>query len=47
LSSLSQVRLVARISQTGSAQKQKGDWQVELPDVKTGVTGVVLQISGP
>jgi cytochrome c-type biogenesis protein CcmH len=47
LSSLSQVRLVARISQTGSAQKQKGDWQVELPGVKTGVTGVVLQISGP
>jgi cytochrome c-type biogenesis protein CcmH len=46
LSSLSQVRLVARISQTGSAQKQKGDWQVELPGVKTGVTGVVLQISG-
>ena len=46
LSSLSQVRLVARISQTGSAQKQEGDWQVELPGVKTGVTGVVLQISG-
>jgi len=46
LSSLQQVRLVARISQTGSAQKQEGDWQVELPGVKTGVTGVVLQFSG-
>jgi len=46
LSSLSQVRLVARISKTGSAQKQEGDLQVELPGVKTGVQGVVLQISG-
>jgi cytochrome c-type biogenesis protein CcmH len=46
LSSLAQVRLVARISQTGSAQKQEGDLQVELPGVKTGVQGVVLQISG-
>ena len=46
LSSLTQVRLVARISKTGSAQKQEGDFQVELPGVKTGVQGVVLQISG-
>ncbi|WP_322993310.1 c-type cytochrome biogenesis protein CcmI [Limnohabitans sp.] len=46
LSSFSQVRLVARISKTGSAQKQEGDLQVELPGVKTGVQGVVLQISG-
>ena len=46
LSSLPQVRLVARISKTGSAQKQEGDFQIELPGVKTGVQGVVLQISG-
>ncbi len=46
LSSLAQVRLVARISKTGSAQKQAGDLQVELPGVKTGVQGVVLQITG-
>jgi len=46
LSSLAQVRLVARISKTGSAQKQEGDFQVELPGVKTGVQGVVLQITG-
>jgi cytochrome c-type biogenesis protein CcmH len=46
LSSLAQVRLVARISATGSAQKQDGDWQVELPGVKTGVQGVVLNITG-
>jgi cytochrome c-type biogenesis protein CcmH len=46
LSSLAQVRLVARISKTGSAQKQEGDLQVELPGVKIGVQGVVLQISG-
>ncbi len=46
LSSLAQVRLVARLSKTGSAQKQEGDLQVELPGVKTGVQGVVLQISG-
>ena len=46
LSSLAQVRLVARISATGSAQKQEGDWQVELLGVKTGVQGVVLNISG-
>lgn len=46
LSSLPQVRLVARISQTGSAQKQADDWQVELPGVKTGVQGVVLHITG-
>ncbi|PIT72821.1 c-type cytochrome biogenesis protein CcmI [Limnohabitans sp. G3-2] len=45
LSSLAQVRLVARISKTGSAQKQADDVQVELPGVKTGVQGVVLQIS--
>lgn len=45
LSSLAQVRLVARVSQTGSAQKQEGDFQVELPGVKTGVQGVVLQIT--
>jgi cytochrome c-type biogenesis protein CcmH len=45
LSSLSQVRLVARVSKTGSAQKQEGDLQVELPGVKTGVRGVVLNIS--
>ena len=46
LSSLARVRLVARISTTGSAQKQEGDFQVELPGVKTGVQGVVLQITG-
>jgi len=46
LSSLSQVRLVARISKTGSAQKQSDDWQVELAGVKTGVQGVVLDITG-
>lgn len=46
LSSLAQVRLVARVSKTGSAQKQEGDLQVELPGVKTGVQGVVLQING-
>ena len=46
LSSLAQVRLVARISKTGAAQKQEGDWQVELPGVKTGVQGVVLHITG-
>jgi len=46
LSSLSQVRLVARISKTGSAQKQPDDWQVELAGVKTGVQGVVLDITG-
>ena len=46
LSSLAQVRMVARISKTGSAQKQAGDFQVELPGVKTGVQGVVLQITG-
>ena len=46
LSSLAQVRLVARVSKTGSAQKQEGDLQVELSGVKTGVQGVVLQISG-
>jgi cytochrome c-type biogenesis protein CcmH len=46
LSSLAQVRLVARISKTGSAQKQEGDFQVELPGVKTGVLGVVLSITG-
>jgi cytochrome c-type biogenesis protein CcmH len=46
LSSLAQVRLVARISKTGSAQKQPEDWQVELAGVKTGVQGVVLNITG-
>lgn len=46
LSELAQVRLVARVSKTGSAQKQEGDLQVELSGVKTGVQGVVLQISG-
>jgi cytochrome c-type biogenesis protein CcmH len=46
LSSLAQVRLVARVSKTGSAQKQEGDLQVELPGVKTGVQDVVLQIIG-
>jgi cytochrome c-type biogenesis protein CcmH len=46
LSSLAQVRLVARVSKTGSAQKQEGDFQVELPGVKTGVQGVVLSITG-
>ena len=42
---LKQVRLVARISKTGSAQKQADDFQVELPGVKTGVQGVVLDIT--
>lgn len=46
LSSLAQVRLVARISKTGSAQRQIDDFQVELPGVKTGVQGVVLDITG-
>jgi cytochrome c-type biogenesis protein CcmH len=45
-SELAQVRLVARISKTGSAQKQEGDWQVELPGVKTGMQGVVLNFAG-
>ena len=45
LSDLKQVRLVARISKTGSAQKQADDFQVELPGVKTGVQGVVLNIT--
>ena len=42
LSALAQVRLVARISPSGAAQRQEGDWQVELPGVQTGVEGVVL-----
>ena len=46
LSSLSQVRLVARISKTGTAQRQADDLQVELEAVKTGVQGVVLNITG-
>jgi cytochrome c-type biogenesis protein CcmH len=46
LSDLKQVRLVARISKTGAAQKQPDDFKVELPGVKTGVQGVVLDISG-
>ena len=46
LSDLKQVRLVARISKTGAAQKQADDFQVELPGVKTGVQGVVLHITG-
>ena len=45
LSSLPEVRLVARISKTGSAQKQEGDWQVELPGVRTEVQGVVLDFT--
>jgi cytochrome c-type biogenesis protein CcmH len=45
LSSLAQVRLVARVSKTGSAQKQEGDFQVELAGVKTGVRGVVLNMT--
>jgi cytochrome c-type biogenesis protein CcmH len=46
LSDLTQVRLVARISKTGAAQRQADDWQVELPHVKTGVQDVVLNITG-
>jgi cytochrome c-type biogenesis protein CcmH len=46
LSELKQVRLVARISKTGAAQKQPDDFQVELPGVKMGVQGVVLDITG-
>lgn len=46
LSDLPQVRLVARISRTGAAQRQADDWQVELSGVKTGVQGVVLNITG-
>jgi cytochrome c-type biogenesis protein CcmH len=45
LSDLPQVKLVARISKTGTAQRQPDDWQVELSGVKTGVQGVVLNIS--
>jgi cytochrome c-type biogenesis protein CcmH len=45
LSSLAQVRLVARVSKTGSAQKQEGDFQVELAGVRTGVRGVVLNMT--
>ena len=47
LSDLKQVRLVARISKTGAAQRQADDFQVELPGVKTGVQGVVLHITRP
>ena len=46
LSELEQVRLVARISKTGAAQRQPDDFQVELPGVKTGVQGVVLNFTG-
>lgn len=46
LSDLPKVRLVARISKTASAQKQDDDFQVELSGVKTGVQGVVLNITG-
>ena len=46
LSDLKQVRLVARISKTGAAQKQPDDFQVELTGVNTGVQGVVLNITG-
>lgn len=49
LSDLPQVRLVARISRTGAAKKQAGDFQVELPGVKigeNGIQGVVLNITG-
>jgi cytochrome c-type biogenesis protein CcmH len=46
LSDLKQVRLVGRVSKTGAAQKQPDDFQVELPGVKTGVQGVVLNITG-
>ena len=46
LSSLSTVRLVARISKTGTAKKQEGDFQVELPGVMTGGRGVVLNMVG-
>mgnify|MGYP002654895440 CR=1 FL=1 len=45
LSDMQQVRLVARISKTGSAQRQADDWQVELAGVKTGVQGVVLNFT--
>jgi cytochrome c-type biogenesis protein CcmH len=45
LSDLQQVRLVARISKTGAAQRQADDWQVELAGVKTGVQGVVLNFT--
>jgi cytochrome c-type biogenesis protein CcmH len=46
MSDLKQVRLVGRVSKTGAAQKQPDDFQVELPGVKTGVQGVVLNITG-
>jgi cytochrome c-type biogenesis protein CcmH len=45
LSDLRQVRLVARLSKTGAAQRQPEDWQVALSGVKTGVQGVVLDIT--
>ena len=44
LSSLAQVRLVARISASGAAQRQPADWQVELPGVKMGSDRTVLNI---
>ena len=44
LSSLAQVRLVARISASGAAQRQPSDWQVELPGVKMGADRTVLNI---
>jgi cytochrome c-type biogenesis protein CcmH len=46
LSDLQQVRLVARISRTGAAQRQPDDWQVELAGVMIGVQGVVMNITG-
>jgi cytochrome c-type biogenesis protein CcmH len=45
LSSLAQVRLVARISASGAAQRQPADWQVELPGVKMGADRIVLNIA--
>lgn len=44
LSSLAQVRLVARISASGAAQRQPSDWQVELPGIKMGADRTVLNI---
>jgi cytochrome c-type biogenesis protein CcmH len=44
LSSLPQVRLVARLQTTAAPAQAERVWQVELDGVNTGVQGVVLQL---